>query len=79
MTRLKLLMKQLVRIVARAKVNIQEIKELHEWQIPTWINNFLELGKCMDDIESRLIREGKLKIVKGRYVRLEPKPVKPEK
>jgi hypothetical protein len=52
--------------------NIQEIRDNHGWKIPMWADSLIELGKCMDDIEARLIREGKLKIVKGKYRRLDP-------
>lgn len=49
-------------------INIQEIREKHAWQIPAWGDSILELGKWMDDVEARLIREGKLKILKnGKY------------
>jgi len=61
------------------KIDIEAIKVKHGWEILTWAHNLVELGKCMDDIESRLIREGKLKIVKGRYVRLNPETGKPIK
>jgi hypothetical protein len=59
--------------VPAQKFNIEEIREKHGWKIPMWGQSLIDLGKCMDDIENRLIREGKLKIVKGRYVKLDPK------
>jgi hypothetical protein len=59
--------------------SIQEIKDKHGWKIPQMMDSILELGKWMDDVEGRLIREGKLKIVKGKYVKIAQKPVKPEK
>jgi len=59
--------------------NIEEIRQKHAWQIPAWGDSLLELGKWMDDVEGRLIREGKLKIVKGKYRWLDKKPVKAEK
>lgn len=59
--------------------NIEEIRAKHAWRIPAWGDSLLELGKWMDDVEGRLIREGKLKIVKGKYVKLDQKPVNPEK
>jgi len=57
--------------VPAPEFNIEEIKAKYAYKIPGWVNNLIELGKCMDDIEGGLIREGKLKIVNGRYVRLD--------
>lgn len=53
-------------------VNIEDIRAKHGYQIPRMMESIMELGKWMEDVEGRLIREGKLKIVNGKYRRLDP-------
>jgi len=55
------------------KLSVEEIKAKHGYQIPRMIDSVIDLGKWMDDVEGRLIREGKLKIVKGKYKWLDKK------
>lgn len=48
-------------------MNVAEIKALHSDRIMPMIDNLLEVGKWMDRVEARLIREGKLRIIDGKY------------
>lgn len=48
-------------------MNVAEIKALHGDRIMPMLNNLLEVGRWMDRVESRLISEGKLRIIDGKY------------
>ncbi len=57
--------------MSKPKLSVQQIKDMHGHEIPRMMKSVLDLGKWMDDVEGRLIREKKLKIVKGKYVWLD--------
>lgn len=50
-------------------MNVAEIKALHGDRIMPMLNNLLEVGRWMNRVEERLIREGKLAIgPQGEYI-----------
>lgn len=52
---------------------VEDVKAKYPHLIEPMISRVLELGRCIDDIEARLIREGKLKIKDGKYIWLNKK------
>lgn len=53
------------------KFNIEEIREKHGWRIPQMKKSVYDLAEWADEVSARLVREGKIKIVKGRIVKLD--------